>query len=64
MEKIHNILENIKANFEIIQSNKAWEDYSNGSKMSNKCLAFYTYSKKYENLCYLSELVYIASELI
>ena len=63
MEKVHSILENIKTEFEVIESVKMCEDLPDDKKLYNETIAFYTYSKQYEEMCYVAELIYIAYRL-
>ena len=56
------MLNNIKREFEIIPSIQVYEEYSNGEKIYNTTLRFYT-NEKYKEICDLAELFYIASIL-
>ena len=57
------VLDDIKKNFEIIPSVSAYEEYSNGIKVYNYTIAFYTYSKNPEELCQFSEMIFIGFKL-
>ena len=53
-------LADIKKEFEIIPSVCAYEQFTDGIRIYHQTLAFYTYSKKYQELAEFAELIYIA----